>query len=302
MAALALSQQRASKNNLRRNFIALKRHQGHQVEFIQDDSSLGAEGKKLEAIGKSLAKVRRTELLLNATTLTRPEHDELQTRIQENEGISERESWCMTRTGIERFYRRPITAEIIELDNKGRLREQISTYEKFILYAQNAENRKRMGLSGDLPVFNPKDLKAKFIRDERNTIKILYELVSRTPVFASGSFMPNSEFSFHNLSEFYKEARRLKTEIETALNIEVRKSIDGATKQLSAFLQVIGLDTQMVRKTRNKLVNKGQAIYLYKLSHDHLTQVTEIARARDKMRGWSFLYDLYGWKAEEDIS
>jgi hypothetical protein len=37
MAALAVSQQRASKNNLRGNFIDLKRHQGLRVEFIASE-------------------------------------------------------------------------------------------------------------------------------------------------------------------------------------------------------------------------------------------------------------------------
>jgi hypothetical protein len=98
MAALAVSQQRASKNNLRGNFIALKKEQGLQIDFVPDDAGLTSEGKRIGEVGKGLAVAARIARLLEATTLTREDYEGVEGRIQVNEEVDEHERWCLERT------------------------------------------------------------------------------------------------------------------------------------------------------------------------------------------------------------
>ena len=150
MAALAVSQQRASKNNLRGNFIDLKKRQGVRIDYVADDDSIGDRGRAIEVIGRTLAKAKRVANLMGATTLRKEDYEDVEGRTQENQDVSEHERWCFARTAIEKFYREPLTESLIESDDRGKLRKQVGRFEKFLDYVGHTETRTRMVAETDL--------------------------------------------------------------------------------------------------------------------------------------------------------
>ena len=77
MASLIVSQQRASKNNLKRHFIELKKRQGYAVTMIEPDGTLQFEGQKLAKLGKSLSAKKRVGALLGAPPLKKSELEDI---------------------------------------------------------------------------------------------------------------------------------------------------------------------------------------------------------------------------------
>jgi len=300
MAALAVSQQRASKNNLRGNFIELKKHQGVRIDFVPEDSVSGTQGKAIEAIGKNLARAARAAHLMGASTLTEEDYDDIQGRTQENEDVSEHERWCFTRTMIERFYREPLTKTLIDADDKGKLRTKVSRFEKFIAYSQTPEMRSRMGEAGDLAALESFGMKTRFLRDERIVSRLLLSLLKSTPIFVDDSFVLNKEFSLHSLSAFMKECRRHKAVIENTLGLEVVKSDRAAVRQLRVILAVIGLDFNLSHKARTVTFKNGTTVYYYELSADSLKRMLGIAERRRQQLGWAWINQHYGFQPAKD--
>ena len=75
MASLIVSEQRASKNNLKGNFVRHKEKQGFLIEYVGKDHKAFGEGQALLIKGKSLDDQSYCEAILSAEPLTPPEYD-----------------------------------------------------------------------------------------------------------------------------------------------------------------------------------------------------------------------------------
>jgi hypothetical protein len=293
MAALAVSQQRASKNNLRGNFIDLKRRQGFNVEFVTEDAAIASAGKEIDGVGRGLAAAARVSQLLDARTLNRADYDEIEGRIQDNDDVSDPERWRLARSKIELFYRQRLDERLIEADDRGRMRSRVARFEALETHVRTKEARARMGLR-DVP--EKYGLRTRFLRDERKVIELLYDLLSVSPVFKDGRFDTEKTFSFHDLARFHNECRRLRPVVENLLRFEVTLEERAAVKQFHSVLRLIGLTSSNTGKSKIG----GDTVYYYRLDAEELNRVREIAARRQGQRSWDWIYQYYGWTKEDD--
>jgi hypothetical protein len=134
MAALITSQQRASKNSLKANFIRHRQAQGYEVVHVTPDPTLSPVGKTLLALGKHLRDEQYVANLLNAPALRRQEYEQVQEVIEASEVVTEQRAYSYARTGIELYYRRPLTEALIKLDDRGRMRRRVEVFGFAIAY------------------------------------------------------------------------------------------------------------------------------------------------------------------------
>jgi hypothetical protein len=293
MAALAVSQQRASKNNLRGNFIDLKRRQGFRVEFVTSDIAVALAGKELDGLGRDLASAARVTQLLQAQTLKRAEYDDIDGRIQDNDEVSDPDRWRFARTKIELFYRRPLDEELIEADDRGRKRSRIVRFEALENYVRTKDARARLGVQ-DVP--EGYGLRTRFLRDERKVSELLYDLLSVTPVFADGVFDTERTFSFRDLAAFHRECRKLKPVIENLLELEVTADGTAVIRPFNAVLRVIGLRAPYTEKSKVA----GETVYRYRLDALRLENMREIVDRRKEHPAWAWVYEHYGWTDDSE--
>ena len=261
MAALIVSQQRASKNNLRRHFIELKKHQGFDVELVNTDEDIAAAGSELNRMGKKLAQDRRATLLMEAHTLERTSFNALHERIRSNGPVNEGERWCLHRTLIELFYRCPIDEVLIARDNDGRHRQQVQRFEALMRYARDAAT----GQQGRIDSMTARELtRSRFVGDESLVAEALYRLLSSTLLLVDGNFQDSVAVGAHDLEKFAAELAALRSIVETSLRICVHDP-KPCIKQLNGVLKLIGLKCLQAGSSRAKSVAGGDKVYLYGL-------------------------------------
>lgn len=294
MAALARSQQLASKNNLKRNFIAMKRRHGHTIEFVDSDAALSADGKALEQTGRALADAAYRQRLLSAQPLDKEAYGLIEQRILDNDEVDIAERLSLDRTRIERFYRQPITDQLIADDDRGRLRERVVRFERLRLFSRS---RSPDLIAEDMKKAEQFGLKTRFLRDEREVSTLLYKLLTEAGVFANGTFVRDVIVSALTLQPFMATTQSQKPVIENMLGFEVRKDTTAGIPQLRAVLGVVGLSLESVGKTKAKAVAGGKTVYFYRLSSAALDQIEGIVARRAEIGGWEFLNWHHGWSA-----
>ena len=129
MASLIVSEQRASKNNLKGNFVRHKEKQGFRIEYVGKDPKAFDEGQALLVKGKGLDDDAYCEAILSAEPLTPPQYYALGEDVRAGERLSNSEKWSYQRATIEDFYREPITPDLIALDQRGRFRAKVELFE-----------------------------------------------------------------------------------------------------------------------------------------------------------------------------
>lgn len=287
MAALARSQQLKSKNNLKRNFIALKRSNGHTIEFIGRDDTLSLEGSRFSQRGAYIAHEQYRDRLLQAKTLDIDTFEDIESRIEANDEVSQNERADLARTRIERFYRMPISGTIIDIDNKGRFRTKVLNFTNLQLYAQNVRTLREQGIVGsvDDQVFK---LKTRFVRDQREIGRVLFELLSKTPIYADGEFKTDVRYSLHDLKPFMDRASAIKGTVENILGTEVYVDPSVAVSQLNALLKTIGLVHIKAGKSKAKELAGGQVVYFYQLAPGALEFMNSVVERRKEVAADAF--------------
>lgn len=296
MAALARSQQLASKNNLKRNFIAMKRRHGHTIEFVESDAVMSGEGKALEQAGRILAEAAYRQRLLAARPLDKDAFETIEQRILDNDEVDIGERLSLDRMRIERFYRQPITDQLIELDDRGRLRERVVRFERLQIFSRA---RSPDLIAGDLEKAEMFGLKTRFLRDERAVSQLLYKLLTEADVFANGKFLRDVTVSALTLKRFMETMQAQKPVIENMLKLEVRKDAGAGISQLRAVLGIVGLRLDSAGKTKAKAVAGGKTVYFYRLSPAALDHIEGVVARRAEIGGWDFLNRHHGWPADD---
>ncbi|EGP09369.1 signal recognition particle GTPase [Bradyrhizobiaceae bacterium SG-6C] len=290
MAALARSQQLASKNNLKRHFIAMKRRHGHIIEFVESDPAIASEGGTLKAMGRLLADAAYRTRLVSAPPLDKEAFEDIEQRILDNDEIDVAERLSFARTRIERFYRQPITDELIDQDDRGQLRERIVRYEGLMRFCRQAAE----GMASlDLDKAEMFGLKTRFLRDERTVAKLLYHLLTDAGIFANGRFLRGCIVTKLTLEPWMKKVAAEKPVIENMLGIEVRKDGGAGVSQLQAILGLIGLKLEQSGKTKAQSVAGGKTVYLYRLAGDLLDAIEATVKRRTEIGGWEFLENRF---------
>jgi hypothetical protein len=298
MASLIVSRERASKNNLKRHFIEHKEHQGYKVEIVGKDVRLAGEGAVVDRLGRELSEQKRIDALMAAAPLPYPEFRDIEERIRRNGEVSEAEQWSRARRKIERFYRAPISPDLIRLDAEGRYRGCVWLFERVLRALEPSdwsEFRKSLTDASTAPA-----LASRFVRSDREAVDTIVHLLGLTPLLIHGRFDPEAVVATDDLRGFAEETVRLKHNVETQLKIEVRRDVQAKpTSQLNAILKKIGLRCVEVGKTRAKAVADGRAVRHYRLDRGALERMTELVVLRKERDPWVTLYEIHGWDLQD---
>lgn len=298
MAALILSRERASKNNLRHYFIEHKERQGFVVEVVEKDAHLSGEGEIVDRLGREMSIQKRTEILMAAEPLGYGAFRALEQRIRRNEEVTQAERCARARTKLELFYRARIAPEMITLDAEGRHRERVCLFEQILRTLESSEWSELRQRLSDAPA--NWGITARLQRDRTKAAELLLQLLGLTPVLNGGRFDPEVLVTSDDLQVFAKEILSLKPVVENLLGIEVRRDV--GTKpmtQLNAVLRTTGLCCRNAGKTRARAVAGGRAIRHYRLDRDVLERMTALAQLRSRQEAWRTLYEIHNWDCSE---
>ena len=240
MAALIVSRDRASKNNLRKHFVEHKRQQGYEVQSVSKDEDRSAIGTDLLREGKQLFDQRLKEGLLRAAPMRKPDFEEVREALEGNDGVEGDDRWAYERTQLELFYRASATAALIEADRRGRYRKAIKLFEGI------TELQHRYG--NGPPDLQPGSRVVK--RGEESALAMLH-LLQRTPIYRDGRFLISVIYGASvrpvvltgaDLGPFVRFCRDHKASIETLLGCEVRSDVETKpVQQLGAVLKLVGV-------------------------------------------------------------
>ena len=298
MAAMILADQRASKNNLKQNFIDYKNKSGWTVNEPLLDDLEEIEGKSFYRIGKAKLKEEEIERMVNSPPVSKFVYEDIKERLDQNdEEISRAELESFWRTRIELFYQQKITKQLVESDNKGRYRDAVYRY----IAVTNAELITDQIKAREMDM-KPRSLTLgglKVIRERVLGNILLFEIFNESPIFKNGNFLPNIEFDLSDLDEFSSFIAEKKVFVETQLAMAVRSDLKKKpTEQLGDFLKLVGLKLKL---NRTKKVNCKKH-YLYKLDADAYTGIEGVASMRRKLSEpgvpvseWNFVNKLHGF-------
>jgi len=303
MAAIITATHRASKNNLKGNFIEYKKKLNWGVNFIEKDKTLSDEGNELYKLMKNQTEQEDIDNILGARTLNEYEFEKFKEKtVKYNISAEPAEWYNLFRTNLELFYGEPVVADLIAQDNKGQLRKSIRLFEAI----QN-EPKLSPEEKDNLNTQEKKKLakiRYELIYDRRHSAVLLHGLLSLTPIFQNGKFDPDVIFSTNDLKEFGVSSQRLSKFVTTQLGIETRLDvIKKPVQHLWGLLKLVGLAQDKSIKPQKI---KDEKIYRYKISNESLETILYYIKKRQfsnpnsdeiaKTHGWAFVNDLHGFK------
>ena len=296
-AALILSSQRESKNQLRKNFIEYKQSQGWIPNFVSapDDQALG---KEVLFLGKILEEQVYAERLLTSKPVPEAEFLRMQEVIQnddKDDRLTPDEFLSFLRMKLEIFYCRQIDPQMITDDNRRKLRKQFYTYTRLIDKTMNSDfqDKNRLTRTDRLR----KNLAV--LADERAILFLLRGLLSSTPIFFKNEVITGVEFTSSDLKKFTLVCLKFKSDIERQLDINIRTDIETKPAlQLSRFLDLIGIKAV---KTRVKKTPSGGKNYFYRIDPESVQRMTDlIALEEQRKNPWDAINARYGFKSTQN--
>lgn len=282
MAALIVSNQRASKNQLRDNFIQYRRDQNWVVNMVVPDDNMIDEGRELYKIGRDMSDQEMIRSIVTAPQIDRETYEQIMDLYESNEGhdqVVPQEWFSCHRFRLEDFYHRPISADLVIEDNHGKLRRQVMMYEKVVaLKVRGDLSDPASNKSGS---YKNKTLTNKLFKDVRVGAGLLRELFSMTPIFKDDAFLTDVELQSDDLSLFARKARTLRAFVETQLDVMTQSDVEvKAVQHLNKLLATVGLALVKTRVTNRR----GAKIYIYMLDQSKLDHIQSIVEVRSKAK------------------
>jgi hypothetical protein len=288
MAALILSEQRESKNNLKNHFIRHKQKEGFVVELVEHDEDLMVEGKGIVARGKQLSHEQYCKALLSASPLTRSGFNRTSEALRRGERVSEQERASYEKTNLELFYREETSEGLIELDDRRRFRRKVALYETAFLDPCVA-NR-----IGDRNHF---DGRPNIIVSEKNRADAVSHLLGLTPLLKDGKLCADTIIDQSDLGKLVEKMVSAKASVENVLGVEVRSDIHNKpVQQLGAVLGLVGLKLERVQAQKEQ----ERKIYRYRIEPESLGRMQGIVERRKVLSQSQFGCKQYGWSETED--
>ena len=263
--------QRASKNELKRNFIELRKHNGWTVAVVSNDKDRSATGKQIINEAKRLGLEDKVARIVSARLLDSDEYDYLKKKA-ERSSLSKSDDDAMRRYELETFYHEPISKELVALDDDGRFRDAIRYVE--LIQSSTAE----LFMKDQYESHKPK-ADRRYYQVQRNVLK---ELLSRARISVSNVGLHMSdEICADLLGDFVTVCIRRKRIVAKLFEIALRKDVARKpTQQLGSVLALFGvsLETTRVQKVGSKKV------YWYTLDADSTKQVNRVLEQRRQFR------------------
>jgi len=229
--ATILCAQRASKNNLKANFIHLRQYNGWKIVEVSTDKLIAEEGAFHAKVGRELSEKQRVDGILHATLISPNEADVLMAKTE----LSQLEKYMLERYFVHHFYKIPITENLLIRDNDGKYRNQIKMLEDLISASDPILGK----------IVSKKTVLLKAIFTQAN---ILNE---------HGIPDPELVVTAESLSGFSKFCIQHKARINRELKLDVRADIgQSPVNQLNGFLKLCGLSLTKVaqfEKSRKRI-------------------------------------------------
>jgi hypothetical protein len=317
MAALVKSAERASKNNLRGNYVRYKQAQGCTIIHVGKDLVRSVDGYVALRRGADLAGEDLVTRIMEASVLTRSEYERVGKALEAGGILDEALRWSHRRTGLELFYRAEASPELVRLDRAGSRRREIRVSQEVTRLPPEA-------VPADLHEPLHKDL--SFVGEARlDLAPTIVRLLRLTPLWrehrydplpmgaiqagrgrlvpppgatrrvaegrVAGAFDAEAVFDARDLDAFARFMLANKGPLESLLGHEVRSDIlRKPTQQLGLVLRKLGL--QLAKAGTQKV--SGRKFHRYRLDPVALAAAEEIVAQRERKGGWAFLVDRYG--------
>lgn len=295
MAALMTAKSRASKNNLKANFVQYKNDQGWAVHSINKIKTLASEGFALLEEGKRLSLKEEIDSILAAKVLNRDDFEQLKQRIElQTDIVTIDERYCLERTYLELFYREEATAALIAWDNFGEKRHKLLRFED-LMAVPDLKGRFKKNIERD---GNKKLTRAsvELIKDREVGAALLFDIFETTPAFKKGIFQPDVIYSSCDFGEFVKISRSVKRFVEGQFDVATRKDLERKPIQhFDSLLKLVGLKNC----TAGTKKENGKKVYFYRISRDKFDAMENFAERRKQTTGWDYLnekYDSESWR------
>jgi hypothetical protein len=236
--------------------------------------------------------LNRLDSILNAEVLKRVEYEKISDLLEFDENPIDPSEWfAFYRTKLELFYRQDLDHDFIINDKKGVLRSKVVMFEK-ITRCDDIKFKALLKETGNTDDIKNSNVSRKIIKDSATRLSLLYGLLSTTPIFKNGKFIPDAELCSDDLSKFAQISLKAKKTIETQLELNIQKDVvDKPVQHLSKVLSMVGIN---LRKSRQKNVNK-QRVYFYEIDQSSLLMMSEYAKKRAVEYQWDYLNSRYNF-------
>ncbi|MFM0390772.1 plasmid replication protein, CyRepA1 family [Paraburkholderia phytofirmans] len=262
---------RASKNNLRANFMELRRRNGWKVVSIEPDTNLMKDGKNRYKKASDVIDAKRIDEICMADKINPETYRELRGKRDMGRRLTRAEENSMRRQELEAFYREDISPELVVLDKNGQLRKQVRMMELYSLpFDRLSEGSKADREAGHFLSDTSADPLKK---------AMLYQLLSAAGLADESNLIKTGVVvSQHTLGDFAKVCDEYAVKIQELFDINVRtRDLHTKTMQkLSKVLELIGLKN--APPTREKVGNV--TTYYYELDVGSLDLVRGIVERR----------------------
>ena len=232
--ATILASQRASKNNLKKNFIDLKKYNGWEVRHIDPDVDSIAAGKAVLNSGKEIAGADYVKAMMAAKEIDSYGLEHLMDKRKRG-SLSDHEQSSVDKYFMHEFYHQEVTPALIDLDDKGHFRSKLKMYRD---------------LFSDEQVYGAEVELLRAILQAANLIDLY------------GKINPTTAITKETLREFAQFCDANKSRVNRVLGLDIRYDIQiNPIRQLNMFLRLCGL----------KLANVGtksegkKKIYCYRI-------------------------------------
>lgn len=275
VAAAIISSQRASKNQLWRNFLHYKVQQGWEIEHVGPHAEIAHLGLGFLTEGKERRAKFLANRLMQAESLSDSEFDRIDSRIRRYEFADDYERASYERSAIGRFYNESISEQLIALDDRGRFRACVENFEMML------DPATREWLSEGIHDSDRRNQTGMLIRHPGSRQILLMETLSTAPFYRDFVFRPDLTFSKADLLPFVEWVNGNRIAIQQQFNIAVHKGIDkNPVIQLRPFLDMVGLELTKLPKTRAG----GTTVIPYQItqaSFDLMMAITNQRKAKD---------------------
>lgn len=250
IAAHVMVAQRSSQNRIQTLFAELRHANGWDIEVIEKLPTSNKNPKWREA--KRDLNERFVAGVLGAETIDDPTAIELEQARDRGIKLSVSEKYALVRYELERAYQRPVTRQLIERDNRGKLRGQIEIYRQIFAKPDQVEH-----------LFD--SLSDKITKQIQLTKNPVWVLCAATMVAAGlihkGKLLEKAVVRADRLHLFKDMLARNRVLFEEVLQMSLRRDWEAnPIRQLNAILDKAGL--KIVPRRRRQMRGVSNVEYM----------------------------------------
>ncbi|RYD84429.1 MAG: hypothetical protein EOP84_05510 [Verrucomicrobiaceae bacterium] len=272
LASGIVSTQRASKNNLKRNFKAYKESQKYPVVIVPSDPVLAASGKDVIDDAKWHLDQVYLDTVSTARQLTRDEMDEVREMKENNEEIPSDLKASYERTWVEMFHRKSISRDLLVTHDRGSIIDRVILFE-------DMSDPKLVSLQSQIMMEKELDDPITTLIQKRHLRTLLLQIFLRSAgLWNEEGFVWSMVIDTRDLDEFIALVQKHKTRIEGQFDIEVRSDLSTKpVSQLSTLLGFVGLN---LTKLKGRIADGDKRITRYGWNMEKVSMMKEISERR----------------------